>query len=72
VNAVTVRTSLPLAPDKRTATLIAVLAISGHAVHRKADGGFVVSRWNMARHCGDLDSLEAFAAQVGAITGAPA
>ena len=58
-----------LAPpvDKARATLFAALAIAGHAVHKTTAGGFLVTRWNMTRHCADLQELEAFARQIGAI-----
>lgn len=53
---------------KRVATLIAQLALRGHVVHRIQGGGFLVTRHSMHRHCVDVESLEAFARQVGAIT----
>lgn len=51
---------------KRLATLQAKFALRGFAVI-PATQGFNVVRWNLTRHCFDLDSLEAFARQVGAI-----
>lgn len=53
--------------SKREATIIAALALKGHAVHRLATGGFLVSRWTGTRHCQDVESLDAFARQVGAL-----
>lgn len=50
---------------KRLATLKAKFAIRGFAVI-EATQGYNVARWNLTRHCFDLDSLEAFARQVGA------
>ena len=46
-------------------TLIAQFALAGHAVHRLAEGGYLVCRWGMVRQCRDLDALTAFARQVG-------
>lgn len=51
---------------KLTANWIAALAITGHAVHRLEGGGFLVSRWNLSRHCPDLRTLAEFARMVGA------
>ena len=51
---------------KSEATLLAKFALLGHAVHRLADGGFLVTRWGlMTRHCPDAASLAAFLATVG-------
>lgn len=64
-----VRASSPAAaasPDKRLATLMAKLARRGHAVHQTSDG-FLVARWNMSRHVRDLEELEQFARQIGAV-----
>lgn len=55
----------PDAIDKREATLIAHFALAGHAVHRLADGGFLVTRWGQSRHCPDLHALAGFAKQTG-------
>lgn len=65
--AVQERTQPVTTADKRAATLQAQLALRGHVVHRIQGGGFLVTRYNMHRHCGDVESLEAFARQVGAI-----
>jgi hypothetical protein len=46
-------------------TLIAKLAIAGHAVHQGHCGDFTVGRWGMSRYCQDAKALKAFAAQVG-------
>lgn len=50
---------------KTEATLLAKFALMGHAVHRLADGGFLVTRWGLTRHCPDAASLAAFLATVG-------
>lgn len=52
--------------QKLRATLIARLALVGFAVHPVDVGGFLVTKWNLSRYCGDLHSLAAFAKQVGA------
>lgn len=54
-------------PPKVEATLTAALALRGHAVHKLATGGFLVCWLGHSRHCGDLESLAAFARQVGAV-----
>jgi len=56
-----------IAQDKVLSTLMAALALHGHAVHELAEGGFLVTRWGMTRHCPGLDALQAFARQIGAI-----
>ena len=48
------------------ATLTARLALAGFAVHRLDGGGFLVSKWNLTKHCPDLRALAGFAQQVGA------
>jgi hypothetical protein len=53
---------------KAVATLKASYAIAGHAVHELADGGFLVCRFNLAKHCPDLRALAAFAKLVGVRT----
>ncbi|MBA4263786.1 MAG: hypothetical protein C0453_01780 [Comamonadaceae bacterium] len=50
---------------KREATLLAQFALRGHAVHRLADGGFLVCRHGYAKHCPDLAALAGFARQTG-------
>lgn len=54
----------PLEQRKRDVTLMARFALRGHAVHRVVDG-YLVCRHGYVKHCADLDSLEAFADQVG-------
>ena len=49
---------------KHEATLMARLALPGHAVHRVADG-YLVCRQGYVKHCADLQALESFAVQVG-------
>lgn len=52
---------------KRFESLRAALAINGgHQVH-KVDTGYLVCWRGYARHCCDLESLESFARQVGAV-----
>ena len=50
--------------EKRISTLIARMALAGHAVHKLQDG-FLVTRWGMAKACPDLASLVGFARQLG-------
>lgn len=52
---------------KAEATLMAQLALRGHATHKLTSGGFLVVRQGCSRHCSDIEALEAFARQVGAI-----
>jgi hypothetical protein len=52
---------------KREATLRAKFALRGHAVHRTVEGGYLVCRHGLVKHCPDLDSLEGFARTVGAL-----
>lgn len=56
-----------LVDEKAVAALIAQLEASGHAVQKNRSGGFLASRWGMSRNCLDLESLQAFAKQVGVI-----
>lgn len=51
--------------EKVVDTLIARFALMGHAVHRLADGGFLVERWGLTRHCADVTALQAFLVQIG-------
>lgn len=60
-------TSTDILGQKRETTLIARFALKGAAVHRLADGGFIVAQWGLSRHCVDFASLMAFARQMGVI-----
>ena len=60
-------TSSDILGQKRETTLIARFAMKGAAVHRLADGGFIVAQWGLSRHCVDFASLMAFARQMGVI-----
>lgn len=55
------------AEQKTEATLMALLAIRGHQVHRTVTGYLVASNHGFTRHCASLDSLQAFARQTGAL-----
>lgn len=67
----------PLEERKHEATLMAKLALQGHAVYRVAQDtriahqvpkdSYIVTRWGMVRHCPDIEALDAFARQVGAV-----
>lgn len=50
---------------KAVATIKAKLAIMGHAVFDLAEGGYIVTRWGMVRHCADVGQLAAFLEQIG-------
>lgn len=52
---------------KHEATLMAKLALRGHAVHRMVEGGYIVVFHGYVKRCADLDALEGFAVQVGAL-----
>lgn len=58
-------TNTEILDPKRETTLIARFAMKGAAVHRLADGGFIVAQWGLSRHCVDFASLMAFARQMG-------
>lgn len=58
---------ITFAAVKLRSSLIAALALKGHACHELATGGFLVVWQGCSRHCGDVEALEAFARQVGAI-----
>jgi len=60
-------TSTDILGQKRETTLLARFALKGAAVHRLADGGFIVAQWGLSRHCVDFASLMAFARQMGVI-----
>ena len=57
-------TSTDILGQKRETTLLARFALKGAAVHRLADGGFIVAQWGLSRHCVDFASLMAFARQM--------
>ena len=60
-------TSTNILDQKRETTLMARFAMKGAAVHRLADGGYVVAQWGMYRHCVDFAALVGFARQMGVI-----
>lgn len=51
---------------KAIATLIARLALAGHAVHKAHSGDFIVTKWGQTCYCKDYAALAAFAVKVGA------
>ena len=59
--------NIEILDPKRETSLIARFALKGAAVHRLADGGFIVAQWGLSRHCVDFASLLAFARQMGVI-----
>lgn len=58
-------TNTEILDPKRETTLIARFAMKGAAVHRLADGGYVVAQWGMSRHCADFAALVGFSRQMG-------
>lgn len=58
-------TNTEILDPKRETTLMARFAMKGAAVHRLADGGFIVAQWGMTRHCADFAALVGFARQMG-------
>lgn len=52
---------------KRETTLIASFAMKGAAVHRLADGGFIVAQWGLTRAVPDLPALAAFGRMMGVL-----
>jgi hypothetical protein len=50
---------------KRLQTITAQFALAGMEVSETANGGYVVTRWCLARHAADFDSLVAMARQMG-------
>jgi len=52
-------------PRKELATLIAQLAMAGHAVHRGNCNDFTVCKYGFAQYCQDAESLQAFARKLG-------
>lgn len=42
------------------------LALAGFKVHTLPEGGFIICRWGLSKHCPDVRTLGAFARQVGA------
>jgi len=51
--------------DKIVAGIKARFALLGHEVYELADGGFIVSRWGLTKHCPDVCALGAFLKQIG-------
>ena len=60
-------TSTNILDQKRETTLMARFAMKGAAVHRLADGGFIVAQWGLTRHCADFAALVGFARQMGVL-----
>lgn len=59
-------TDLQTAERKRFERLRALLALKGHELLVTADG-FTVRRWGLTKELHDLDAVEEFARQVGAV-----
>lgn len=51
--------------EKAATLLIAAMAMKGHDVARLPDGGFLICRWGLTKHCWSLAELENFAQQIG-------
>ena len=54
------------AEDKRHAHLAAVAALAGCELHRLASGGWLLTRWGLARELADLAAVGALLRQMGA------
>ena len=52
-------------PGKEAATLIAMLALAGHAVHQSTCGGYLISKYGYTHHAPDFAALQAFALKLG-------
>lgn len=50
---------------KAIANLKARFAMAGHQVYDGGNNDFIVTRWNMSRHCPDLAALRMFARLLG-------
>ena len=50
---------------KEESTLIARLALAGHAVHQGRGGDFLVSKYGLSYYAQDFDALQAFALKLG-------
>ena len=53
---------------KAQATLIAELALAGHAVHKGCSGDYLVCKYGLSRYCQDFEELQAFARRLGVST----
>ena len=53
--------------SKEVATLIAQLALVGHAVHKGQHGDYLVSKHSLSKWCQDFKALQDFAKQLGVI-----
>ncbi len=51
--------------DKGLALLKTRFERAGHQVHEGSNNDFIVTRWNMSRHCPDLAALRMFARVLG-------
>lgn len=56
------------ADDKRQSHLAAVAALAGCELHRLASGGWLLTRWGLARELPDLAAVGALLRQMGART----
>lgn len=53
------------ASRKQFATLAALLALKGYALHELACGGFLICRWDRTAHCSDLGAVHGFLRKIG-------
>jgi hypothetical protein len=51
--------------SKAEATLIATLALAGHAVHELRNGDYLVCKYGYSYYAQDLDALRTFAVRLG-------
>lgn len=52
-------------PEKLLAGLVAAFAIHGFEVHELADGGYLLCRRGLTKHCPSIEHLQAAARQLG-------
>lgn len=57
--------TIPSAPSKEVATLVAKLALARHSVHPISDGGYLVSKYGYSYHAKDFEALKAFSNKLG-------
>ena len=52
--------------EKMHATLAAQLALAGgYALLQLADGSYLITRWNLTKHCPDLQAVSQFVRRIG-------
>lgn len=64
-NAIDSNANKNLLKGKALSTLVAKLALAGHAVHKGQSDDFTVCKYGMTRYCKDVEELQDFADQLG-------